>query len=164
MLSTWKPLFALPGPAENPPGITKEQRHGTRPTSKLQESSGHIAAYCVSSPSGRSRLGLQLSLFTSVSKSSSCNGIFKRIKIKIQIKNMIWKSWSSSDSVTIMSKQVVDRIHQLNSRINDRFDYFIMQFLQLQGLQTSKYFTLENKFMCVIVLNRGRNVYPLENS
>lgn len=77
---------------------------------------------------------------------------------------MIWKSWNSSDSVTIMSKQVVDRIHQLNSRINDRFDYFIMQFLQLQGLQTSKYFTLENKFMCVIVLNRGRNVYPLENS
>lgn len=72
---------------------------------------------------------------------------------------MTWKSWSSSNSVPIMSKQVTDRIHQLNSRISDRFDYyFVMQFLQLQ------YFTLENKFMCVIVLNRGRNVYSLENT
>lgn len=44
---------------------------------------------------------------------------------------MTWKSWSSSDSVPIMSKQVADRIHQLNGRINDRFDYFIIQFLQL---------------------------------
>lgn len=40
-------------------------------TSKLQESSGHRASYCASSSSGRSRPGLELSLFISVSKSSS---------------------------------------------------------------------------------------------
>lgn len=40
-------------------------------TSKSQESSGHRASYCASSASGRSRQGLELSLFKSVSKSSS---------------------------------------------------------------------------------------------
>lgn len=40
-------------------------------TSKLQESSGQRASYCASSSSGRSRSGLELSWFISVSKSSS---------------------------------------------------------------------------------------------
>lgn len=49
-----------------------------------------------------------------------------------------------------------------NSRINDRFNYFIMYFLQLQGLCKCKYFTLENKFICVIVLNGAGTSMPLK--
>lgn len=78
------PLLGLPGSAKNPSCITVEQTHGTCPTSKLQESSRHIASYCISSSSGRSRPGLELSLFTSVSKSSSYKGISKNIYVKVK--------------------------------------------------------------------------------
>ena len=76
MLSLWKPVWP-PSACKEPMGITKEQNHSWHPTSKLQESSRHISLYCISSSSGRSRPSLELSLFTSVSKSSSCDGIFK---------------------------------------------------------------------------------------